>query len=297
MRGHILTAVGFTALLASPFALAAQQLQLPDWLPPVKEILLVLGAAISTAMGTALLFQKYINARVVAALKTPEAEQQIDVLLHGPRLAQRIVAVFDTPEGRKRFGEILAMPEVWTSLAKATISLEMPVTYLERSDVKKTLAEALKNDPCRDAIGDALRNEVAIKNIAAALYDKVVQEAVLAVMAGPARQTISAIVASVDIGDRVIAALRANPAALIEIINSDRGLLILVERNDVRERVLRWLNETEEGRRYFDRLFQQQSTREALADALLFHVPTLQRLHDMLENPAVSGPKHDPRQP
>jgi len=262
--------------------------------PLLKDVILVVASAIGAAIATAAAFQRYINARVVQALKTKEAEQQLDLILQGPALAERMVAVFNSADGRKRFGEIIAMPEVWTPLATATLTTQLSSAYLERSDVKKTLADVLKNDPCRDAIGEALRGETAIQNIAAALYVAAVQEALLAVLAGAARPTIAAIAATVDINDRVLAALRANPAALFQIIESDLArLLILLERNDVRERVLRWL-ESDEGRKYFESLFDRRTTREALADALLLHAPTLRRLHDMLEDPFI---KSDARQP
>jgi hypothetical protein len=297
------------------------QPQAPYDLPPlVKTILVIIFSALGAAATVAVMVRSYIRNRVIESLKTTDAQQQMEILLGEERPQRRIVEALNSAAGRQRLGEILTTPQVWPDMAKAVIGTIVPPTMLDRPDIQERLAQVLLTDGCRQAIAAALTTDIAKTNIAAALTTDTAETNIAAALTtdiaktniaaalvgheaeerlnffltGVGLATITAVIEGFDLSQRTIDVLNsiAGRDAVMSALEAEQvRLRSITEHNEFRERIVRWLD-TEEGQRYVTSLFERNSVRVAVIDAMLsgfiLNNEPLEKLKGMLES-ALAG--------
>lgn len=252
----------------------------------------------------------YIRDRVLEALRTPDAQTYIvaavnteggrdalaEVITHRPVWAKISVSLIEVlekdPQARAAIGSIVTSALLDTDDARDRI-----VAALRTNAAQEAITAALNTPDAAEAIAKALITERARAEIAAALASDPVQQKLIDVLAFP--QVQAAIIANADVSTRVLDMLRTTEGVMAVTKALENGIghlafLALLEQNDVRERIFRWL-ESDQGREQFRALLQGHHT-EIIADVTLAGLvdeKKLDRLRRMIGESLTSA---DPQQ-
>src|SRR6266550_733194 len=108
MRRLASIAVAVLAVLSA----AAASRQPESGFPPLAKDIIVVAAALIGAAGTTFFaFQRYVNARVIQALRSGEVAPQFDQIVY-KQLSDRMMQFFNSREGQDMLSGILAAPQV-----------------------------------------------------------------------------------------------------------------------------------------------------------------------------------------